>query len=353
MEQDRKGGGGRRGVDEMREIQQQHQQQQQKDHQRGGTKQQNQENNQHHPPPQQPQKCPRCDSLNTKFCYYNNYSQSQPRFFCKTCRRYWTQGGTLRNVPVGGGCRKGKRLKRSSSSPENLNSSTSHSNSILSIPSVAPPLRNKGIDGILPSSSPLLPIAATAVPPSMYYPGGGFFSSLAGFPSFNHQPPINVGGEFGSSNLALLQGFSLPFHTQQQMHHQQQLHHQQQQQQQHQQQQLYLHQPHNFNLGLSSDDGLEEKVVVQPNKPSTSHQEWSQSFNPATNNSSSNSEAAAAGYWSSSNNNNNTNTSTINTSTTSTSVSLNPTHWTDHLSGYGPPPPPPTSTTSSSSPSFL
>ncbi|KAI5070763.1 hypothetical protein GOP47_0015106 [Adiantum capillus-veneris] len=56
-------------------------------------------------------KCPRCDSSNTKFCYYNNYSQTQPRHFCKSCRRYWTQGGTLRNVPVGGGCRKNKRVR--------------------------------------------------------------------------------------------------------------------------------------------------------------------------------------------------------------------------------------------------
>ncbi|KAL6912255.1 hypothetical protein ACP4OV_001060 [Aristida adscensionis] len=57
----------------------------------------------------QPLKCPRCDSTHTKFCYYNNYSLSQPRYFCKTCRRYWTKGGSLRNVPVGGGCRKNKR----------------------------------------------------------------------------------------------------------------------------------------------------------------------------------------------------------------------------------------------------
>lgn len=56
-------------------------------------------------------KCPRCDSLNTKFCYYNNYNLSQPRYFCKSCRRYWTKGGVLRNVPVGGGCRKNKRSK--------------------------------------------------------------------------------------------------------------------------------------------------------------------------------------------------------------------------------------------------
>ncbi|XP_031110585.1 dof zinc finger protein DOF2.1-like [Ipomoea triloba] len=61
------------------------------------------------------QKCPRCESTNTKFCYYNNYSLSQPRYFCKSCRRYWTKGGTLRNVPVGGGCRKNRRSSSTSS----------------------------------------------------------------------------------------------------------------------------------------------------------------------------------------------------------------------------------------------
>lgn len=55
--------------------------------------------------------CPRCASTNTKFCYYNNYSLSQPRYFCKACRRYWTKGGSLRNVPVGGGCRKSRRSR--------------------------------------------------------------------------------------------------------------------------------------------------------------------------------------------------------------------------------------------------
>lgn len=60
-------------------------------------------------------KCPRCESTNTKFCYYNNYNLSQPRHFCKTCRRYWTRGGALRNVPVGGGCRRNKRSKGNSS----------------------------------------------------------------------------------------------------------------------------------------------------------------------------------------------------------------------------------------------
>ncbi|KAI3767790.1 hypothetical protein L2E82_18197 [Cichorium intybus] len=64
-------------------------------------------------PTEQTVKCPRCDSPNTKFCYYNNYSLTQPRHFCKTCRRYWTKGGALRNVPIGGGCRKNKKTRSS------------------------------------------------------------------------------------------------------------------------------------------------------------------------------------------------------------------------------------------------
>lgn len=67
------------------------------------------------PMPETALKCPRCESTNTKFCYFNNYSLTQPRHFCKTCRRYWTRGGALRNVPVGGGCRRNKRSKSSSS----------------------------------------------------------------------------------------------------------------------------------------------------------------------------------------------------------------------------------------------
>lgn len=71
-------------------------------------------------------RCPRCDSSNTKFCYYNNYSLSQPRYFCKSCRRYWTQGGTLRNVPVGGGCRKNKRSSSTNSSTSSSKKSQDH-----------------------------------------------------------------------------------------------------------------------------------------------------------------------------------------------------------------------------------
>ncbi|CAL5335294.1 unnamed protein product [Camellia sinensis] len=61
-------------------------------------------------------KCPRCESTNTKFCYFNHNSLTQPRHFCKTCRRYWTRASALRSVPVGGGCRRNKGSKGSNSS---------------------------------------------------------------------------------------------------------------------------------------------------------------------------------------------------------------------------------------------
>ncbi|XP_010515404.1 PREDICTED: dof zinc finger protein DOF3.4-like [Camelina sativa] len=75
--------------------------------------------------------CPRCDSNNTKFCYYNNYNFSQPRHFCKGCRRYWTHGGTLRDIPIGGGTRKGAKRSRTCSS-SNSASSVSAVNSVVS-----------------------------------------------------------------------------------------------------------------------------------------------------------------------------------------------------------------------------
>ncbi|KAJ0961046.1 hypothetical protein J5N97_008569 [Dioscorea zingiberensis] len=55
------------------------------------------------------ERCPRCESRDTKFCYYNNYNTAQPRHFCRACRRYWTLGGALRNVPIGGSSRKRPR----------------------------------------------------------------------------------------------------------------------------------------------------------------------------------------------------------------------------------------------------
>ncbi|KAG1355155.1 dof zinc finger protein 4 [Cocos nucifera] len=85
--------------------------------------------------------CPRCESNNTKFCYYNNYSKSQPRHFCKTCRRHWTEGGTLRNVPVGGG-RKNKRQKTTPTTSTSGESSAADNDTkagIINSGSVMPP----------------------------------------------------------------------------------------------------------------------------------------------------------------------------------------------------------------------
>ncbi|KAG6471038.1 dof zinc finger protein DOF4.5-like [Zingiber officinale] len=72
------------------------------------------------PPPRVP--CARCGSDDTKFCYYNNYNTSQPRYYCRTCKRHWTHGGTLRNVPEGGSSskknpRRNRKLSPSPSSP--------------------------------------------------------------------------------------------------------------------------------------------------------------------------------------------------------------------------------------------
>ena len=92
----------------------------------------------HHHNHPQPLKCPRCDSLNTKFCYYNNYNLSQPRHFCKNCRRYWTKGGVLRNVPVGGGCRKSKRSNKPKTTANNTNTDSSAPSSSQIAPATAP-----------------------------------------------------------------------------------------------------------------------------------------------------------------------------------------------------------------------
>ncbi|CAN6289134.1 unnamed protein product [Urochloa humidicola] len=58
--------------------------------------------------------CPRCRSTETKFCYYNNYSLSQPRHFCKTCRRYWIHGGALRDLPFSSSVRRRRGRNKSS-----------------------------------------------------------------------------------------------------------------------------------------------------------------------------------------------------------------------------------------------
>ncbi|KAK8630913.1 hypothetical protein V6N13_079684 [Hibiscus sabdariffa] len=92
-------------------------------------------------PPEQ-LNCPRCNSTNTKFCYYNNYSLTQPRYLCKTCRRYWTDGGSLRNVPVGGGSRKNRRPLLSPSSSASAKVSDLKPNNFSHMSSQNPKLHN-------------------------------------------------------------------------------------------------------------------------------------------------------------------------------------------------------------------
>ncbi|KAI8015043.1 Dof zinc finger protein DOF2.4 [Camellia lanceoleosa] len=59
-------------------------------------------------------KCPRCESTNTKFCYFNNYNLTRLGTFARLA-------GILdkrrcSGIPVGDGCRRNKRSKGSNSS---------------------------------------------------------------------------------------------------------------------------------------------------------------------------------------------------------------------------------------------
>ncbi|KAL6553258.1 hypothetical protein OROGR_007100 [Orobanche gracilis] len=138
--------------------------------------------------------CPRCDSPNTKFCYYNNYSLSQPRYFCKACRRYWTHGGTLRNVPIGGGCRRNKR-------PSKTPSSTS-----LSRTDQAGRVKNP-TDVILGQPPrPLQPVMPSTGS-SFYGDGGGFLPSFTAIQSLSAGGG-NQGGQFGA-NMGLLHAMTI------------------------------------------------------------------------------------------------------------------------------------------------
>ncbi|CAL0312725.1 unnamed protein product [Lupinus luteus] len=104
------------------------------------------------PPGQEYLQCPRCDSTNTKFCYYNNYNLSQPRHFCKSCRRYWTQGGTLRDIPVGGGSRKNAKRSRTlhnhgaSNSTPSSSTMTSSASAMVLVPNQAEPMSMENVN---------------------------------------------------------------------------------------------------------------------------------------------------------------------------------------------------------------
>lgn len=198
----------------------------------------------HHGQNHQVLKCPRCESANTKFCYYNNYNLSQPRHFCKSCRRYWTKGGVLRNVPVGGGCRKTKRSKPKASSSDatpkerkssNSQNSSSESSSLTASTTAAttPTATASGtaltevVSGSSSNSAPTLlnfqetrffsiPQSSTANPsfdpPVMdHSPDGGMFSEIGTFTSL-----------MTSSNDPLPLGFNIADISTYRMHQQEQ-----------------------------------------------------------------------------------------------------------------------------------
>ncbi|KAG6604456.1 Dof zinc finger protein, partial [Cucurbita argyrosperma subsp. sororia] len=170
---------------------------------------QQQQQQQQRPPVASALKCPRCDSSNTKFCYYNNYSLSQPRHFCKACKRYWTRGGTLRNVPVGGGCRKNKRLKSSSSS-----SFSSVNATPTSTPTQKPRLHNNSIinsaTNIIPSSPMFFGVHNTN--PSPLNLQFSTLDSVSGLLNLSPPPPFDaIGSGLGFSHIGdLRETFNSP-----------------------------------------------------------------------------------------------------------------------------------------------
>lgn len=85
--------------------------------------------------------CPRCKSIDTKFCYFNNYNANQPRHFCKNCQRYWTSGGTTRSMLVGAGRRKNKISSFSSDASHNRQMS-----SVLTFGSDSPIMSSTSLD---------------------------------------------------------------------------------------------------------------------------------------------------------------------------------------------------------------
>ncbi|CAN8264125.1 unnamed protein product [Cochlearia groenlandica] len=132
--------------------------------------------------------CPRCDSTNTKFCYYNNYNFSQPRHFCKSCRRYWTQGGTLRDIPVGGVSRKSSKRSRTCSSDASSTAIGSRNYPLQATPVLFPPSSNGGgsntvakgnVSSLYGGFTSLLNFNAAAA--NRHGHGGGGFSGPEGF----------------------------------------------------------------------------------------------------------------------------------------------------------------------------
>ncbi|KAM6574622.1 hypothetical protein CsatA_022949 [Cannabis sativa] len=168
------------------------------------------------PMPETALKCPRCESANTKFCYFNNYSLSQPRHFCKTCRRYWTRGGALRNVPVGGGCRRNKRTKGSSGggggsskSPVSSSDNNRHTGGSMT---------TSGSSGAVPSGNNDILGLAHQVPPGLRFMTPlhhqlTHHHDFVAAASSDHNLGFNYGGlNYGAMSAPMGGGADLNFH---------------------------------------------------------------------------------------------------------------------------------------------
>ncbi|TKW24674.1 hypothetical protein SEVIR_3G064900v4 [Setaria viridis] len=176
------------------------------------------------PLPEPGLKCPRCESTNTKFCYFNNYSLSQPRHFCRACRRYWTRGGALRNVPVGGGYRRhAKRAKPKAAAAASAATSTgtasataaaaaglapagstSSACATTNVPALQGPAMLGGNLSMLPPLLRLADFDAMSL--------GSSFSGMAGKPSLDAAGAYSVGGGSGLEHQWRVQQMqSFPF----------------------------------------------------------------------------------------------------------------------------------------------
>ncbi|CAM6042637.1 unnamed protein product [Sphagnum compactum] len=152
--------------------------------------------------PDKPAPCPRCESLDTKFCYYNNYNINQPRHFCKNCQRYWTAGGTLRNVPVGAGRRKNKHVglqARNGAMADRSVVATVEADSQESVQQLLPCAGSR----ISPLKHPQIPRQCPALPALDASSGSSTITSIRQ----DHGPPD--GGPFSFYNGAWPYGFNV------------------------------------------------------------------------------------------------------------------------------------------------
>ncbi|XP_062212857.1 dof zinc finger protein DOF2.4-like [Phragmites australis] len=164
------------------------------------------------PQPEPGLKCPRCESTNTKFCYFNNYSLSQPRHFCKTCRRYWTRGGALRNVPVGGGCRRNKRTKSSKSNSSSAASASATGGTSSSTSSTATGGSSAAAAAAIMPPQAQLPFLASLHPLGGDHYNYSTGASRLGFPGLSSLDPVDyqLGGGGGAGTAIGLEQWRMP-----------------------------------------------------------------------------------------------------------------------------------------------